>query len=338
MGSFESRLTWTWFSGPWGWGLRPGATPIWPQDHPVCWPRWEYLHLGSAAGNEHTALLQHGTATLSTIAPQRRRDGKQFSDCSVEQSLNRWSQIFYLIHHNESDCLRLRRNSCNCDLLWGLKQSETFLQRNVVKRVKKSLNPCLSPRSRARVTALFSTVNSHRTGSASPALTLMDIFSSLASAAPSPMRRQGDTCCMHDTAETSGRSYLICFCPHSFQTRFSSTQTTGRWSGTPTALCWMSRPSRRHISCPLPFWWTWMETLIHQGRVDLLDVSLHEFSPPSRTAGFLYSLCICWSAVCSVVWCCNTSLLDLQVPASRPRTWEHCCWTSGSSAGICSDQ
>lgn len=54
--------------------------------------------------------------------------------------------------------------------------------------------------------------------------------------------------------------------PHSFQTRFSSTQTTDRWSGTPTALCWMNRHSRHPISCPHPSWWTWMETPIHQGR------------------------------------------------------------------------
>lgn len=149
---------------------------------------------------------------------------------------------------------------------------------------------------------------------------------------------------MHDmkkdpisTAEKSGGSQLICFCPHSFQTRCSSTQTTDHWSGTPTASCWMSRPSRRHISCPLPFWWTWTETLIHQGRRDLLCVSLHEFSPPSWTVGSHFVQLIC-SAVCSIAWCCNTWLLDLQVPASRPRAREHCCWTSGSPAGICSHQ
>lgn len=63
---FKTRLTWM-LSGPWGWGVCPGATPFWPPDHPVCRTWRECLHLGSAARDKHTALLQHGTLTLSTI-------------------------------------------------------------------------------------------------------------------------------------------------------------------------------------------------------------------------------------------------------------------------------
>lgn len=46
------------------------------------------------------------------------------------------------------------------------------------------------------------------------------------------------------------------WCLYSFQTRCSSTQTTDRWSGMPTVLCWMNRHNRPLISCPLPSWWT----------------------------------------------------------------------------------
>lgn len=60
------------FSGPWGWGVCPGATPFWSQDYPVSWPWWKCVHMGSPARNKYTTLLQYGTQTLSmiTVLPQ----------------------------------------------------------------------------------------------------------------------------------------------------------------------------------------------------------------------------------------------------------------------------
>lgn len=45
------------FPGTRGWGVCPGTAPLWPQDHPVCRPWWECLHMGPAARDKHTALF-----------------------------------------------------------------------------------------------------------------------------------------------------------------------------------------------------------------------------------------------------------------------------------------
>lgn len=67
------------FAGPRGWGVCPGAAPVWSQDHPVCRPWWECLYMGSAARDKYTALLQHGTLTLSTIRTWFLHTGKNRS-------------------------------------------------------------------------------------------------------------------------------------------------------------------------------------------------------------------------------------------------------------------
>lgn len=139
----------------------------------------------------------------------------------------------------------------------------------------------LACRSRVRATELCSIASSLQMASASPAPTPTVISLCLALAPLNHMKRSEPDYGTDVSKEQSVSrqdcffiELLFFFSPRSFRTRCSSTRTTDRWSATPTALCWTSRPSRRHISCPLPSWLMSMETLIHRGRTHLDHISL----------------------------------------------------------------
>lgn len=88
-----------------------------------------------------------------------------------------WTSIANL---NEKTIKAIVKKICLCAELVSFALHFTYLE----------VFLCFSSRLRVRVMELFLTANSPLTVSVSPAQTLMAICSSLASAAPSPMRRQ----------------------------------------------------------------------------------------------------------------------------------------------------